>query len=191
MDEDGSQRILPTTINVGGTTFQTTMATLKKIPLTRLSRLCPSSPEYNQEYGEYFFDHNPTLFQEILDLYRSGELHIPSNICGAVFKREMEYWEIPKHLVSECCFHSFHRYISDMSTITSIQDSLADVLDYDPDDTKNSCWLRLKRRIWIFLDQPKSSKCAQVWTCIIEQVKNFFKQNKLSKLPVDGCNYLR
>lgn len=159
--QDG-QEIIPATINVGGTTFQTTMATLRRIPNTRLSHLSESSPEYRPDFDEYFFDHNPTLFQEILDLYRTGELHIPNNICGAVFSREMDFWEIPKYMVSECCIHSYHRYINDLDTITSIQDAIDDVLDYDADEAKNSCWVRLKRRIWIFLDQPKSSKPAQV-----------------------------
>lgn len=150
-------------INVGGTIFQTRMSTLKKIPDSRLGSLSPASPEYNAETDEYFFDHSPVLFNEILDLYRTGELHVPSNCCGAVLQRELEYWKIPKCLISECCIHSYHSYVQAQNTIQSIRESFEDnILDYSPTEYRNSKMKKMFRTIWITLDQPKSSTCAKV-----------------------------
>ncbi|XP_061162819.1 potassium voltage-gated channel protein Shaw-like [Saccostrea echinata] len=151
-------------INVGGTIFQTRMSTLKKIPDSRLGSLSPASPEYNAETDEYFFDHSPVLFSEILDLYRTGELHIPSNCCGAVVQKELEYWKIPKSLISECCIHSYHRFVHDQYTIQSIRESFEEnILDYDPREYRKNNYRKLVRTIWITLDQPKSSICAKIF----------------------------
>lgn len=150
-------------INVGGTIFQTRMSTLKKIPDSRLGSLSPASPEYNAETDEYFFDHSPVLFNEILDLYRTGELHVPSNCCGAVLQRELDYWKIPKCLISECCIHSYHSFVQAQNTIQSIRESFEDnILDYNPTEYRNSKMKKMFRTIWITLDQPKSSTCAKV-----------------------------
>ena len=90
-------------INVGGTLFSTRLSTLRILPNTRLGRLTTSAEEYSKEKEYFFYDRNPHLFQYILDLYRHGTLHVPSNVCGAALKSEMNYWEIPLEKLSVCC----------------------------------------------------------------------------------------
>ncbi len=61
-------------INVGGVRHETYRNILKKIPATRLSRLTPSSGNYNHELKEYYFDRHPDVFAQVLNYYRTGEL---------------------------------------------------------------------------------------------------------------------
>lgn len=61
-----------TTLNVSGIRYETTMATLRKIPATRLSKLTPNTANYDEVLNEYFFDRHPGVFQEILNYYRTG-----------------------------------------------------------------------------------------------------------------------
>ncbi len=58
------------TLEVGGKLFKTTQQSLSNIPGTRLSELVEKDSCYDAITGHYFFDHNPELFNWILDAYR-------------------------------------------------------------------------------------------------------------------------
>ena len=98
-------------INVGGIRHETYKATLKKIPATRLSRLTEALANYDPVLNEYFFDRHPGVFAQILNYYRSGKLHYPTDVCGPLFEEELEFWGLDSNQVSACQFHgcSFHR----------------------------------------------------------------------------------
>ncbi|CAG5135358.1 unnamed protein product, partial [Candidula unifasciata] len=88
-------------LNVGGTVFITSRFTLRRYPYTRLGRLAMTSLQ------ELHFDRDPRLMGFILDLYRTGQLHVPRNCCSMAMKCEMKFWDIPTDLVSECCWTVF------------------------------------------------------------------------------------
>ena len=111
-------------INVGGVIFSTRHSTLKSIPNTRLSSLCTSSDEYLKEKDCFFFDRNPEFFQNILDLYRHGNLHVPSNVCGATLKREMEFWQVPLERMPSCCLAIVCRYEDVNSSMELLQTAI-------------------------------------------------------------------
>ena len=113
-------------INVGGTIFSTTLSTLRLIPNTRLARLSASSAEYIQEKDHFFFDRNPEVFQSVLDLYRHGNLHVPSNICGATLKREMDFWQIPLERIQSCCLAIICKHEDAISAMNLLQASVAE-----------------------------------------------------------------
>ena len=111
-------------INVGGTLFSTRLSTLKSLPDTRLGNLSTRSEEYIKEKGEkgyFFFDRNPDLFQSLLDLYRHGNLHVPSNICGATLKRELEFWQIPLNKIPNCCLAIFCRHEEAITSMENLK----------------------------------------------------------------------
>ncbi len=58
------------TLEVGGKLFTTTKESLSRLPLSRLAQLDIEDPSYDPLTGHYFFDHNPELFNWILDAYR-------------------------------------------------------------------------------------------------------------------------
>ena len=93
-------------LNVGGIRFETYRNTLRKIPATRLSRLTEALANYDPVLNEYFFDRHPGVFAQILNYYRTGKLHYPTNVCGPLFEEELEFWGLDANQVSSNSFIS-------------------------------------------------------------------------------------
>ena len=87
------------TLNVGGIRHETYRSTLKKIPATRLSRLTEALANYDPLLNEYFFDRHPGVFAQILNYYRTGKLHYPTDVCGPLFEEELEFWGLDSNQV--------------------------------------------------------------------------------------------
>ena len=87
------------TLNIGGIRHETYKATLKKIPATRLSRLTEALANYDPILNEYFFDRHPGVFAQILNYYRTGKLHYPTDVCGPLFEEELEFWGLDANQV--------------------------------------------------------------------------------------------
>uniref|UniRef100_A0A8D9EB56 Potassium voltage-gated channel protein Shaw n=1 Tax=Cacopsylla melanoneura TaxID=428564 RepID=A0A8D9EB56_9HEMI len=169
---DGEHRII---LNVGGIRYETYKATLKKIPATRLSRLTEALANYDPILNEYFFDRHPGVFAQILNYYRTGKLHYPTNVCGPLFEEELEFWGLDSNQVEPCCWstYSIHR---DTQTTLAILDKLdidaekpteeeiARMFGYEDaflEDSLNS-WQRLKPKVWSLFDEPYSSLGAKI-----------------------------
>ena len=94
-------------LNCGGVRHETYKATLKKIPATRLSRLTENLGNYDPVLNEYFFDRHPGVFAQILNYYRTGKLHYPTDVCGPLFEEELEYWGLDSNQVEPCCWMTY------------------------------------------------------------------------------------
>ena len=169
---DSDNRVI---INVGGIRHETYKATLKKIPATRLSRLTEALANYDPVLNEYFFDRHPGVFAQILNYYRTGKLHYPTDVCGPLFEEELDFWGLDANQVEPCCWMTYttHR---DTQEILQILDRL----DLDTDKpsqediikkyglsedfllTETSCWQRIKPKVWALFDEPHSSTKAKV-----------------------------
>lgn len=120
---DAENRVV---LNVGGIRFETYKQTLKKIPATRLSRLTEALANYDPLLNEFFFDRHPGVFAQILNYYRTGKLHYPTNVCGPLFEDELEYWGLDPNQVSRqpaVCFnpgliHTLFSHISFFEQVT-------------------------------------------------------------------------
>ena len=103
---DAAKRVV---LNVGGLRHETYKTTLKKIPATRLSRLTEALANYDPILNEYYFDRHPGVFAQILNYYRTGKLHYPTDVCGPLFEQELEFWGLDanqvrlRDTVSEVC----------------------------------------------------------------------------------------
>ena len=99
--------------NVGGQRHETFLSTLKAIPGSRLSwiaenyQLLQQSSAYDPVKEEFFFDRNPNVFVSILNYYRTGELHFPSNVCGPSFATELRFWGLDQEQMQSCCWEGF------------------------------------------------------------------------------------
>ena len=94
-------------LNCGGVRHETYKTTLKKIPATRLSRLTEALGNYDPVLNEYFFDRHPGVFAQILNYYRTGKLHYPTDVCGPLFEEELEYWGLDANQVEPCCWMTY------------------------------------------------------------------------------------
>ncbi|KAK3576570.1 hypothetical protein CHS0354_011249 [Potamilus streckersoni] len=150
------------TLNVGGQTFQTYASTLKTFPYTRLSTLSKDLEHYDPQNDEYFFDRNPLIFGYILDAYRTKRLHVPKDMCGSMVQEELSYWGVSKIYLQECCIKTFYSVDEDMHLIKSLK------IGY----YNRVCPLLERQRItkmklWVFLDEPRSSKASKIWSLLM------------------------
>ncbi|OXU24235.1 hypothetical protein TSAR_006994 [Trichomalopsis sarcophagae] len=162
-------------LNVGGIRHETYKATLKKIPATRLSRLTEAVVNYDPILNEYFFDRHPGVFGQVLNYYRTGKLHYPTDVCGPLFEEELEFWGLDSNQVEPCCWSTYSVYRDTQSTL-----AILDKLDVDGERQHQNesqlfssyeeeyvrgqltRWQRLKPRIWALFDEPYSSNVAKL-----------------------------
>ena len=88
-------------LNVGGKRFEVLWHTLGQFTSSRLGRLhdCVSNTamleicdRYILADSEFFFDRSPRHFESILNLYRTGQLHLMEGVCVQAFAEELAYW---------------------------------------------------------------------------------------------------
>lgn len=165
------------TLNVGGIRYKVYKSTLRKIPATRLSRLTESLANYDPTTNEYFFDRHPGVFAQILNYYRTGKLHYPTNVCGPLFEEELDFWGLDANQVEPCCWMTYTVYRDTQETLAildrldtnvdldTINDEfLADKFGYGEQFRRGALnhWQRLKPKIWLLFDEPYSSCLAKI-----------------------------
>ncbi|XP_060521302.1 potassium voltage-gated channel protein Shaw-like isoform X2 [Cylas formicarius] len=169
---DAENRVV---LNVGGIRHETYKATLKKIPATRLSRLTEALANYDPILNEYFFDRHPGVFAQVLNYYRTGKLHYPSDVCGPLFEEELEFWGLDANQVEPCCWMTYTQHRDTQETL-----AVLDRLDLDTDKPSDeeiarkfgfeddyfkgtlSWWQLMKPKLWSLFDEPYSSTAAKV-----------------------------
>ena len=95
--------------NVGGKLFECYSETLKRFPGSRLANIDDKSSVFHSDSNELFFDRSSVVFEAILEACRTGELHMPRDICNSTLQRELEFWNISPSYLSPCCWKSFYR----------------------------------------------------------------------------------
>jgi potassium voltage-gated channel Shaw-related subfamily C protein len=168
-------------LNVGGTRFETLKSTLRKLPATRLSKLTEQLSYYDPILNEYFFDRHPGVFSQILNYYRTGKLHYPTNVCGPLFEDELSYWGLQREDVEPCCWMTYTKHRStqetlqildslELDTVRSSQQEVIKKFHWDDDcdyiQGRLPKYKRLQIIIWQIFEEPRSSTVAKVITVI-------------------------
>jgi len=157
-------------LNVGGTIHQVKWETIDKFPKSRLQRLRFATTEgeilalcdsYCSAQCEYFFDRSPRIFENILGLYRKGELHLTESVCPRDFLGELQYWGLSALHLEPCCAYTLQR----ASWLLPIVDHGIDMED-EEDPFKGMCCARLRNCIWKLTEDPDSSTAAKVLVCV-------------------------
>ncbi|XP_073961818.1 potassium voltage-gated channel protein Shaw-like [Choristoneura fumiferana] len=172
LNMDAENRVV---LNVGGIRHETYKATLKKIPATRLSRLTEALANYDPVLNEYFFDRHPGVFAQVLNYYRTGKLHYPTDVCGPLFEEELEFWGLDANQVEPCCWMTYtqHRDTQetlavldrlDLDTEKPTEEEVARKFGFEEDYFKGtvSWWQQLKPQMWSLFDEPYSSNAAKI-----------------------------
>ncbi|CAG9564447.1 unnamed protein product [Danaus chrysippus] len=183
MDKFGEKNLLDKVMLSPGSLvlilYETYKATLKKIPATRLSRLTEALANYDPVLNEYFFDRHPGVFAQVLNYYRTGKLHYPTNVCGPLFEEELEFWGLDSNQVEPCCWSTYSIHRDTQNTL-----AILDKLDIDSEKPSEEeiarlfgygeaylagdvgTWQRVKPRVWALFDEPSSSPSAKVISAI-------------------------
>ena len=111
-------------LNVGGTRFWTKWSTVLRPMCSRLSRLNLSDPEYDPQANEFCFDRSGILFDCILDVHRTGNLHIPHDICVPRILEEIDFWEIPVEKVAGCCWLRIRDSFNTLKRVRKLHNTL-------------------------------------------------------------------
>ncbi|XP_067664290.1 potassium voltage-gated channel protein egl-36-like [Haliotis asinina] len=151
------------TINVGGTLFQTSWATLNQVPDTLLSNESLLAQNFQPEKQIYFFDRDPHMFHYILNYYRTGELHLPPGACSSSIKKELHFWCIPENHVSECCWKVLYKVQNDMAVLHKLNHVFQDEVSDFCMSKKMAGQSRVRHAVWMFLEYPGSSLAAKLW----------------------------
>ena len=150
------------TINVSGVKFVTTHKTLLKFPNTRLGKLATVSRENLMPRKDFFFDADDVVFREVLRYHRTGQMHMPPNICSKLFHEQLSYWGINENVIEDCCGGS-----NEIDSMELEKQFLWFERTHEPREHK----LRFSEHVWYFLTDPRGpytrwKRAATVWAFI-------------------------
>ena len=172
-----SQKVV---LNIGGQRFHTYFGTLTAIPHTRLCWLVQKhsfSPEYDHENEEYFFDRNAVIFNEVLNYYRTGQLHCPTHICASQFAEELAFWGINPQNMEPCCWVRYKNHIKNEKSLRSCAkekqeltaSTILDVHENNVQASSEACvakiaalWRKYKKIAWTILEKPNKTTASKV-----------------------------
>ena len=158
-------------INVGGYRHETYLSTLRVVPDSRLAWIAENASkqaDYDPENNEYFFDRHPGVFVNIINYYRTGKLHCPSDVCGPLFEEELAFWGIEELQMEPCCWSNYTQHREAQATLKAFEGLQKSMEESENEASafrirpKVSSRSKLKKEIWAMLEKPYSSKYAQV-----------------------------
>lgn len=165
-------------LNVGGFRHETYVGTLRNIPDSRLYSLTNNNPtqvpEFDPSSGEYFFDRHPLVFTQILNYYRTGKLHCPSDVCGPVFEEELAFWGLEDASIETCCWMNYRKHgeaQANLSSFDKMVEEAASEHEYSLHEdggvglqtrSYRQVLRKYKSKIWLTLEEPSSSLKAKV-----------------------------
>lgn len=76
--------------------------------------------------------------------------------------QELEYWGLTELDIEPCCWGHYNRFKENKETLAAIDDSFTFQMDPDAFGNKPTRYTEFKKRVWIFLEDPASSKGAKV-----------------------------
>ncbi|XP_007534452.2 potassium voltage-gated channel subfamily V member 2 [Erinaceus europaeus] len=161
-------------VNVGGQAYLLASALLACYPRTRLGRLAlaPSRgrrlglcDDFEERTGEYFFDRDPAVFQQVHGFYLSGVLALRGGACPRAYLQELGYWGVRLRHAPRCCRLGFEERRDELREQLKIQGELraqaqaeaADVLFHHM-----RCLGPQRQRLWNLMEKPFSSVAAKV-----------------------------
>ncbi|GAB1603873.1 hypothetical protein Ahia01_000668600, partial [Argonauta hians] len=158
----------PTVIfNIRGTLFETYRVNLYRRNVSNLSKKEFLSQFYRESQNDYFFDRDPSLFSAVLEYQRTGELHIPVNVCGKVARQELEFWGISESHIEKCCWNTFDSWNTTYYALKQLEETLKNTFDqYDEKKVSEMRFGKIRAGIWTFLTNPHSSNGAKVYGLI-------------------------
>jgi hypothetical protein len=152
-------------LNVGGQRFETYRSTLRRLRTCKLANDSEMIKYYRPEKGDYFFDRDGKAFTVILNYLRSGELHLPTYICGPALRSEFAFWGVDELDIERCCWQPYNTWKTQNKSLEKLEydrKQSTTHTDLRKDLESTNCWKRCRATVWKFLQDPTSSKAAKV-----------------------------
>ena len=166
-------------IDIGGERFQTQKEIFLAFPSTRLGKLMNADNveeilQYCEEYTpgnppEYFFDRNPETFPGILDMYRTGNFHIPEGgkSCAFVMRRDIIYWGLDELDMEACCTLKYYPEIEvcRLQKEGDMEQNIKEQKEAENSDFGDGKLAKTRTLIWEALEKPWTSNFAKHYAC--------------------------
>lgn len=55
--------------------------------------------------------------KQVLNYYRTGKLHYPTDVCGPLFEEELEFWGLDSNQVEPCCWMTYTQVKSHKNSV--------------------------------------------------------------------------
>lgn len=151
-------------INVGGQVFETYISTLNRLACKcKLTNELFLRRHFRANHGDFFFDRDPDAFRCVLNLLRTGQLHVPLNFCSTTLRNELLFWGADLDDVEGCCWSRHRWFHGQKSAFSKMAKWLtATRTTEDWSSIVMSPYQRFRRKTWLFLEEPGSSIPAQV-----------------------------
>ncbi|KAK0069431.1 potassium voltage-gated channel protein Shaw [Biomphalaria pfeifferi] len=91
-----------------------------------------------------------------------GELHVPLEVCGAVVKRELDFWQIEELQIKACCWRHYRSYIENQRILNSFNKSLEHE-QMKVDLSNLTGWRLVQMKLWLVMDHPRTSRMAMMY----------------------------
>jgi len=162
--------------NVGGKKFYCMRENFLKLPTTRLGLLaqCEDSIEilklcdryFEGDIPEFFFDRSWKGFNDILDVYRLGRLHLNAGgLCPIRARASIEFWQIDELMLDPCCALKYYPSIEECEKESESQKDIerSYVKRLKDEDFGNTTLGRLRKFCWNLTEYPETSLAARLY----------------------------
>jgi len=173
-DHDDPDKIF--CFNVGGKRYYCMRRNFDRFPDTKLGELvrCRSRSEklklcdrfIDGEIPEFFFDRSWKGFNDILDVYRLGRLHLNSSgLCAIRMKALIDYWQIDELLLDPCCALKYYPEIE--ACCKEIDGQIESERKYierlSVEDFGPSKLGKIRKFLWNLTEYPETSLGARIF----------------------------
>jgi len=162
-------------LNLSGKRFFVLVKNFSRLPKSRLAILVKSQGKEEilqhcdsfipGDVTEFFFDRTWKGFNDILDVYRLGRLHLNSSgQCAARLRAELSYWGIDTLLLDPCCALKYYPAIEACDKeISGQQLSEQRYLQrLEEEEFGDSRLSKVRKYLWNLTEYPETSLAARI-----------------------------
>ena len=102
----------------------------------------------------------------MLNYLRTGELHLPTFICGPAIKNELEYWRIPDTIIERCCYSNYNSYKATLEALNQLEQDRKGSFRLSEEENQSQPVSKLGRfrlSVSLIVNQVDSSITAKVF----------------------------
>ena len=127
-------------------------------------------------------------YTHVFHVFFPGELHVPLEVCGAVVKRELDFWQINEYEIRACCWRHYRSYIENQRILDSFNKSLyKEAMSVNLDGLTG--WSYWQMKIWLILEYPRTSRSAMVgWAFNTDLIYSLMKVSLHSAYYTFSCS---
>ena len=107
------------------------------------------------------------FIQAVLNYLRTGELHLPSFVCGPAAKTELQFWGVQPSKIERCCWTNYNDWNATLEALQRFEKdrktkTLLPATTSSDKPVSQTWWEKWRPIVWRFLSRSNSSTGAKV-----------------------------